>query len=196
MTKNAKKNEKRESVKNFAMELYEDSCNPDWKERLEKMHVKAVWIYHDKDKWANGEPKKPHHHLMVLWRNTTTFATAQRVTKELGGANGYVEIIRDAESYGRYMCHLDEEDKHKYDIEDVQEVGGADYKKLIGVTQKDKFKALREIIGLCNDRKYNNYCAVVDYCLENREDWVELLLDIRFGRLIQDYIKSMCWEKY
>lgn len=180
---------KPETVRNFAFIIYDDSANPAWKDILAEMHLKCVYIYHQYDKWPNGEPKKPHHHVMVLQRGTRSLESARKVVTELGGANGHVERIGNSGTYGRYMCHLDDKDKYQYNVDEVVEMGGADYKSIIGVSKKDKYETLEKIIELCNKRKYSNYCAIVDYCMKEQKGWVDMLLDIRFGRLVQDYIK-------
>ncbi len=214
------KKEKIEKFRNFAFILYDDSCVQDWKRKLNDTHVKGFWIYHDKDKTEKGELKKPHYHVLIMWRNNTTKKVAKSFGDKFGASNGKVVQVMNLEGYARYLCHKDKIDEGEpplNEVEDVEEydgnyeypdeaihaLGGADYKKIIqGAEERQeekkrfKMEALKGIIGLCNEKGLNNYCAVVDYCLENNDDWTELLLDIRFGRLIQDYIKCKYWLGY
>lgn len=181
----------RERVRSFAFELYEDSCKKGWKEELENMHVKALWIYHDKDVTEGGEMKKPHFHVMIMLDGSVGFSTARDIGKKFGAANDYIELIRSRGGYARYMCHLDQPNKYQYEIELLQELGGINKMDLIGEEREDKAEIAREVLKFCRERKIWHYCDIIDYCFENNEIWANLMLDIRFGRLIQDYIKSL-----
>ena len=53
-------------TRNFATVIYLDSAPSNWQEILSDLHVQAfVSPYHDKDKNANNEDKKPHYHVMI-----------------------------------------------------------------------------------------------------------------------------------
>lgn len=178
-------------IKNFAFVVYEDSCKEGWKEDIENMHVKALWIYHDKDKTEDGELKKPHYHVMIMWDGPIALTTARSVAKHFGAANDYVEPVRNKISYARYMCHIDQPNKHQYGIELLQELGGVNKMDLVGEEKENKVDIAREVLKFCKESKVWYYCDIIDYCFGNNEIWANLLLDIRFGRLIQDYIKSL-----
>lgn len=178
-------------MRNFAFVLYEDSCEKDWKEELESMHVKAVWIYHDKDMTEEGELKKPHYHVMLMWDGMIPMTVARSVAGRFGAVNDYVEQVRSKNSYARYMCHLDQPNKYQYGVDLLQELGGVDKMDLIGEEKEDKAKIAQEVLKFCRENRVWYYCDIVDYCFENDPKWAQLLLDLRFGRLIQDYIKSL-----
>lgn len=178
-------------ARSFAFVLYKDSCIENWKEEIENLHVKAIWIYHDKDVTKEGEPKKPHYHVMVIWDGPISVATARNIAKHFGAANEYVELVKCKSAYARYMCHLDQPNKYQYGIELLQELGGVNKMDLIGEEKESKVEIAREVLSFCRENKVWYYCDIIDYCFENNEIWANLMLDIRFGRLIQDYIKSL-----
>lgn len=180
-----------ESTRNFAFELYDDSCVPNWKSELEKLHVKAVWIYHDKDVTVTGELKKPHHHVMIMWDGTMSIVTARNIAERFGAANNYIENIVSKRVYARYMCHLDQPDKYQYDISLMQSLGGVNVMKLIGETGKNKIEVVQDVLEFCRENQMWYYCDIIDYCFENNQIWANLLLDVRVGKLVQDYMHSL-----
>ena len=55
-------------TRNFATVVYPDSAPADWKEKLDQLHVAAfISPLHDKDINPNGEPKKAHYHVLVMF---------------------------------------------------------------------------------------------------------------------------------
>lgn len=178
-------------TRNFAFILYEDSCQEDWKKELENMHVEAVWIYHDKDVTEEGELKKPHYHIMIMWDGPISMVMARNIAGHFGAANNYVESVRSKKTYARYMCHLDQPNKYQYGVDSLQELGGVSKMDLIGEEKEDRLIIAREVLKFCRENSVWYYCDIIDYCFENNEIWANLILDIRFGRLIQDYIKSL-----
>lgn len=183
-------------VRNFAFVIYPDSAPKDWKKKMDEMHIKILWIYHDQDVKEDGTAKKPHYHVMIMWPNNTTFSFARNIASELGAANDYIELVRNTSSYARYMCHLDQPDKHQYPVKELKALGGVDRAKLVKERQEEKVSSLQNLLQVCKENDLRYYCEVVDYCLAHNQKWAEMLLDVRFGRLIQDYIKSYYWMEY
>jgi len=66
--KSTEKGEKETRCRNWTFVLYEDSAPVNWRDILDDEHIE--WIespWHDKDVNANGEPKKKHKHIALLY---------------------------------------------------------------------------------------------------------------------------------
>lgn len=86
-----------------------------------KGDITVFIINHDKDLDNNGEPLEKHTHLYLEYstpRKITTVANLLKVE------SNFIEIVRNKKGYLRYLTHMDETDKHKYNSSEV--FGNAD----------------------------------------------------------------------
>lgn len=60
--------------------LWVENLRPDWENVLERI-IQNPFVYcvHDKDVDADGNPRKPHIHLMISFPNTTTYKHAMSI---------------------------------------------------------------------------------------------------------------------
>ena len=61
------KQPKEQRYRNFWTVFYEDSAPDDWQQIISDWHVPVFVSHHDQDISANGEPKKPHYHVMIMF---------------------------------------------------------------------------------------------------------------------------------
>lgn len=189
--------EKSKRINNFAFILYQDSLNPDWKSILRKTFESVLYVLHDKDVIVDKETgevvsKKPHYHVLVMYKNARSINTAMRLSKECGCANDVIEHISNSKGYARYLCHLDDPEKHQYDISSVGCLGGANYRKIANV--EDEFEdivmtTIRDMLKFIDDNKVHIYADFVRYCANKNTEWFKVLISAK-GRLVKDYIKS------
>ena len=184
--------------RNFAFLLYPESCSSEWQQILRDLGQPVMWILHDKDTTVNesGEvvPKKPHYHVMIMYNTPHSDNTARQISLMCGG-NGHLETVVSKRGYVRYLTHKDDEFKHHYDDSEVVCYGGADYAKLSATDAEALTKSndlLAELLTFIKSNHIIAYCVVVDYCITERRDWLELLRG-RSGQLVSDYIKSRYW---
>lgn len=188
--------ERKERARNYGFILYEDSASVVWKDTLEDLHVKGYWIKHDKDTDMRGNLKKEHYHVMLNFPHAIRARSVEELLSRVGVANGFYETVQSVPGYARYMCHLDNPEKYQYLPSDVHELGGAKYDEIIKIqSKKDKSETLKEIIQFCEDNELECYATLVKYAMDNNDRWLDLLMNIRFGKLIQDYIKSSAWAR-
>lgn len=176
--------------RNFATVVYPDSAPADWQSILSDLCIPCfVSPLHDSDKNPTGEDKKPHWHVMFMFEGVKTYEQVDEVVKKIGGVG--LENLQSIRGYARYLCHLDNPDKHKYNVEDVVSFGGADYTSVIGLSV-DRYKAIKEMMNFCKDNDIHSYAVLCDWCSENRMDWFRLLCD-NASYVIKEYIKSLKW---
>lgn len=91
-------------TRNWATVVYPESAPADWKMILQEECVPAlVSPIHDKDVNADGEIKKEHYHVMILFDGVKTQEQAQEIFSAIGGVG--VEPIKSVRSYARYLGH-------------------------------------------------------------------------------------------
>lgn len=131
-------------TRNFATVVYPDSAPADWKEKLDQLHVAAfISPLHDKDINPNGEPKKAHYHVLVMFEGPKDYDTQVKPIFDEIGAVGR-EIVNSARGYARYLCHLDNPEKAPYSPSEVVCMGGADYYGVVTLPTDD-LKIITEI---------------------------------------------------
>ena len=173
--------------RNWATVVYPESAKPQWKEYLSELKT-PVFIspLHDSDVNPNGEPKKAHYHIMLMYDGKKSKEQILEVFDAIGGVG--CEIVQTTRGYARYLCHLDNPEKHQYNVDDVISYGGADYMSTIGLPV-DKYKAIREMMAWCNENGVLMYSDLLEYAASNRSDWFRLLCD-SCTLVIKEYLKS------
>lgn len=178
-------------TRNYATVVYLDSCANDWVDIIENEKV-PVFIspLHDNDYNANGEEKKPHYHVLVMFDSVKTVEQAKAFFEKFGGVG--CEVVNSLRAYARYLCHLDNPEKAQYKIDKVVQFGGADYLSTISCSS-DKAKSIREMIVYIEE---NDITCFSDLCLwssENKSDWFDCLINSG-AYFIKEYIKSRTWK--
>lgn len=201
----AKYEEKRKGAKHrgWLAVLYPESAAENWRDLLTAEGVPAyVSPLHDRDENADGTPKKPHHHIVLLWDGPTTYETARPIFDVLGAVmppknpkpgttKPYAVTVRGAL---RYLCHLDNPDKAQYDPNGVQAFSAtlADYFDLISSAGDDD-AVLDEITDFIDEHGVTSFAWFVRYCKQERPEWRRLVYH-KYAALITRYIKSVAWE--
>lgn len=177
-------------ARNFATVVYPESAPDNWREILQELKT-AVFIspLHDCDCNPDGEVKKAHYHVMLMYEGKKNINTIRELCATFGGVG--CEKVESKRGYARYLCHLDNPEKAQYNPDDVTTYGGENYTVVIG-TVLDKYKAIREMIAYCNDNGIISYSDLVEYCMVNRDDWFRVLAD-NGTYMIREYLKSKEW---
>lgn len=139
------------SARNWATVLYPESMLP-MEELLQKLDDMHLGIFlspvHDKDIDKYGELQKPHYHLLVMYENQrNSLQFTQSVVEPLRGVGA--EKVESRRGYARYLCHLDNPDKHRYNVDDVVSFGGKNYFNIIN-SDSDNLNVILEILDYCD----------------------------------------------
>lgn len=178
-------------TRNYATVVYPESAPEDWQVILSESCIPCfISPLHDQDLDPDGELKKPHYHVMLMYDSVKTLEQAQDMFNKIGGVGN--EIVQSIRGYARYLCHLDNPEKHQYSPEDVVVYGGADYITTIGLVT-DKYKAIGEIIDFCEDNEIYSYADLIVWCRSNRADWFRVLCD-NGTYVVKEYLKSRRWS--
>lgn len=181
---------KAKRYRNFATILYPESAPHNWKEILKGKFIPAfISPLHDRDTNPEGELKKEHYHILIMYEGVKTREQAKEVIDLIGGVG--IEIVQSVRGYARYLCHMDNPEKTQYNIEDVQCLSGADYISAIG-NKLDKYKSISEMIDYCKENNIISYSELLEYCRQERFDWFRCLCD-NGTVVMKEYLKSKVW---
>ena len=172
--------------------VYADSAEHDWYRKLEDMIIEClISPYHDKDINPSGESKKPHWHVVISFKNPTSFAKAKEIFDEIGAVVPPEAQcrVKDFRQMARYLCHMDQPDKHQYNLNDVRSIGAIDYQSLV-MSASDEDSMLDDIFETMDEYFLTTYPAVVRWCKEHRPEW-KVLVYRKYTRQISEYAKGL-----
>lgn len=179
--------------RNFATVVYPDSQDtPDsWLTILEDFKTPIlVSPFHDSDINVTGEPKKPHYHVLIMFEGMKSQDQVRELFDQIGGVG--LETVNSMRGYARYLCHLDNPDKHQYSPSEVRQMSGADFLEIIGLPS-DKYEMIGEMIDFCQAEMIFSYASLLIYARSNRSDWFRILCDS--GTIVmKEFLKSLRWQ--
>lgn len=154
--------------------LYPDSLPDRWQEILDETHLQwCMSPLHDKDINADGEPKKPHYHVTVVWDGPTTYKAAKELFHET--LNGAVpQPCFSLRGSVRYMAHLDNPEKYQYSINDIVGHGGIDLDELLKPSEAYQQELLGRMTDWILENRCENFALFMAYCRCEHEDWFEI----------------------
>lgn len=187
-----KKSSGRGRTRNYATVVYPDSSPSNWQDILSDQFVPAfISPLHDQDLNPDGEKKKPHWHVLIMFEGVKTTEQASEIFEKISGVG--CEVVQSLRGYSRYLCHLDNPEKYQYNVENVKSLCGSDYTATIGLVT-DKYKAIGEMIDFCEENGLDSYSELLKYCRTNRFDWFRVLCDN--GTIVmKEYLKSKAWTE-
>ena len=176
--------------RNFATVVYPDSAPSNWMDILFDFHVSCfISPLHDRDFNPDGEIKKPHYHVMLMFEGKKSREQVQEIWDAIGGVG--FENILSMRGYARYLCHLDNPEKAQYDTKDVRSCS-ADYDTLIGLSA-DKYKAVMEMIEFVQNNNIYSYAQLLEWTAIHNYGWFKSLCD-NTSYVMKEYIKTRTWE--
>lgn len=176
--------------RNFATVVYPESAPDNWLDILSDLHIPSfVSPLHDMDTNPDGEIKKAHYHVMIMFDSVKTVDQAKDIFQKIGGVG--MEDIQSQRGYARYLCHLDNPEKYQYNSEDVKCLCGADYNDVISLVT-DKYTAIREMLEFCKQNGVVSFSDLLEYASVNRYDWFRCLCD-NSAVIMREYLKSKSW---
>lgn len=179
-------------TRNFATVVYPDSAPEHWQDILTDHLVPAfISPLHDQDVNPTGEQKKPHYHVIIMFDGVKTTDQAKAIFKTIGGVG--CEVVKSIRGYARYLCHLDNPEKHQYDTKDVRSLCGADFFTTISLAI-DRFVAISEMEEFCEKYDIVSFYLLSRYASKHRADWARVLKESSTVYL-KEYLQSRRWSK-
>lgn len=177
-------------TRNFATVVYPESAPENWIDIIRDSHVNAlISPLHDSDINPDGEIKKPHFHVLIMFDSVKTIEQFDDFSKTFGGVGK--EKVNSIRGYARYLCHLDNPEKASYDINSVISIGCEDYFDIISLPT-DKYGNIRDMMRYCIDNDITNFSDLLLYASENNESWFRCLVD-NGTYVIKEFLKSLSY---
>lgn len=164
-------------TRNWTVVVYPESAPNNWREIVEEWHIE--WVespLHDKDINANGEPKKPHWHLLLMFGSVKSLEQVTELVQPLNCPTPFG--VHNSKALVRYMAHLDNPDKVQYSVNDIQCHGGIDLMDLLKPSSSERYTYIREMQQFCNANSITEFEDLFNYAAQERfDDWFPLLCD-------------------
>ena len=153
--------------------------NLDWYCALDELHIPiAISPLHDMT--LEGKPgEKDHYHVILSFDGKKSYDQVWELLQENlskdGQNRGFTrpENINCLASYYRYLCHLDNDNKVKYDPEGIILLGGFNPHKYID-EQSEIF--LLQMSQCIEENDFTEFAAFETYCRQNNPDtWFRIL---------------------
>lgn len=183
------KEEKDSRNRNWTFIVYPESAPNEWREIIDEYHV--PWIespLHDKDVNPDGEKKKSHWHIMMMFDGKKTYDQIREITLKLRCPNP--QKVPNAKGLARYFVHMDNPEKYQYDKAEIIEHSGADVTRFLASNTVERYALIREMMAFVKDNDIVEMKQLLDYAMVERfDDWFPLLADNSLY-IMDAYIKS------
>lgn len=176
-------------TRSWTFVLYDDSAPENWRDILDDMHIE--WIespWHDKDINGNGEPKKKHKHILLLFQGKKSYEQIKELTDMLN--QPIPQRCHNAKAMVRYMAHLDNPEKAQYNPSDIIGHGGADVSDMLRPSSSERYTIIKDMIDYIRSAGITEFQDLMDYAADvHYDDWFPLLCD-NSAYVVGLYIKS------
>lgn len=152
--------------RNWAFVLYPESAPADWLDKLKLSGLMgAVSPLHDKDINADGEAKKAHYHIILVYAGPTSFNVVNALCESLN--QPIPQPLESVRGYYRYLTHKDNPEKYQYSDTDIVTFGGFDYRDYVEMTRSEVLKCIRSVQALIRDNDISEYSDLLDLLDDN-----------------------------
>ena len=152
--------------RNWAFVLYPESAPEDWRERLQRTGLQCVISpLHDQDVDPDGNAKKPHYHVIMVYSGPTSFNVVKQLTESLN--QPIPQALEQVRGYYRYLTHKDNPDKAQYSEDDIETINGFNISDYVEFTKSEVNAYKRKLQQLIIKVDILEYCDFMDFLLDN-----------------------------
>lgn len=169
-----KSKDERKRFLSWTCVIYPESMPENWREILGELMIPwAVSPLHDKDVNPNGEPKKPHRHLLLSFRTVKAYEQIKEITDKLNAPAP--QPCRDTRGLVRYFLHLDNPEKAQYNRAEILAGGGFDIENALQATATEEEEILDEMTEFLETNWVTEFCDFNSYVRHERKEWRTIL---------------------
>lgn len=176
---------------------YPESAPENWTWRLKAQHVPiAISPLHDKD-WKEddygmpmpdtGELKKPHWHVILYFDGKKSYEQVKEIADLVNAAPP--ARVGSVRGMTRYLCHLDDPEKHLYDVSGVVCLSGADVAEYMAFSGSELTSAIWEMEQYIIQYNVTEFSDLVDYARVYEKAW-HYVLHSKKTQYFKAYIQS------
>lgn len=145
------------------LDLKEDIKYEIFKERLDyyltNIKIKYAGIIHDNDIKEDGEKKKQHAHVIVIWSNTTT---KKAVSDSLNISENRINKINNLNLMYEYLTHKNDRNKYQYDKNEIIKSQDFEEVDIIEKKKSDKLHDLKYITKFIEENEITNIISLIN----------------------------------
>lgn len=169
--------EDKSRVRNWTVLVWPDSAPPTWRDYLDEQGIEWVCSpLHDKDKNPDGNPKKPHWHVLLCFSGKKSYTQVVEFTKVLNTT--IPQRCHNMKGMVRYFCHLDNPEKETYPVTGIECHGGLDLQEILKPSLSQKALYVSEMIDFIEENDITEYRDILLYAKRERpDDWYLSLLN-------------------
>ena len=176
-------------TRNWAFLVYPESAPENWQELLADTHISAfISPLHDRDVDENGELKKSHYHVLLTFDGPVMQKQVNQTIEPFNGTKS-AERVLSFRGYARYLAHLDENDKVKYNPKEIIALNGADLGVALKLTHSDKYKIIKDILRFCEERNICELSILSKYTENECEEWLPVIVEKAY--FISQFLASL-----
>lgn len=167
---------KDDRVRNWTFIVYPESAPEDWIDKLAENQVPFIISpLHDRDTTPQGELKKAHWHVVLVFSGNKSYSQIKDITDSLNAPAP--EKVKDIRAIVRYLTHVDYPDKAQYQKNDIRLCGGVDIDLDSYFLTKSDLKQIRlEMFNYLCESEVTDFCDMVDYAKKNKPDWYDQIV--------------------
>ena len=141
--------------------IYEDSAPEDWRDIIRQRGlVAASSPLHDRDLNADGSPKKPHRHIIVVYDGPTTYNNV--LTLSQGELKGTIPKVLDSpRGMYTYFTHEDNPEKAQYEKSKIEHFNGFNITDLCALKDSEIFELKCNIIDFIDGNYIDEYSTLI-----------------------------------
>lgn len=168
---------------NYTFIVYPESTDDHWKDRLKELGIDAlISPLHDPDPVTEDDDgqfsifkgPKPHYHVVLIYGSVQSLAQAREDAIYVGAANGYVERVKSMNYMCKYLCHLNEKDKPRYNPADVEVIGDYDYLGKVENEEEDDLDIMMDITAFIDANNITSFKQFAVRCAFENQEWFKI----------------------
>lgn len=174
--------------RNWACVVYPDSAPTDWRDILAQTGLQcAISPLHDRDIDPDGNPKKPHWHVILCYAGPTSYSVVCKLTEQLHAP--IPQVLEQVRGYYRYFTHMDNPDKAQYDVSDITTINGFSVMDYSELTRSEVDKVLMRLTDCIDSANITEYAVLMRLLRDSgdTEGWSVARSNTLF---LNTYIKS------
>ena len=149
---------------------------------------------HDKDLNPDGEPKKPHYHVILCYQGPTSFNVVQKLTKDT--LNGTIpQALEQVRGMYRYFTHKDNPEKAQYDEKDIKFINGFNIRDFVELTSSEITELKKKVMYLIREHNLDEYCDLIDTLMQDESLADELEVAMNNTLLFDRFLSSRRHKK-
>lgn len=158
----------------------DDTLPDNWLAILQETFVEfAVSPLHDRDVNEDGELKKPHHHILLLYPNTTTYRNVKSLTDKLNSP--FPQKVLNTRAMVQYMVHQNSgKDKFKYNKADIKAYNGLDIEPFFEPSKTERMTIVKDISEYVIQNEVTLFSDLVEYILyrcPEGDEWFDVVVN-------------------